>query len=262
MKLCQEFHDEDPVELRQLRNSLRMSPGDWTMISLFAFMLFFIPCLLGLLVSYYTPVVAVSCRSLTCIVYAAAQTVLLLLWIWNFTWRDQRWYDRRKSWRREDREARVERDLRNGSILSMPRRLEPDGQHPSASEKASAGLPWSRVQRFIFWPLMVISVGVATFSAIGGTMLQIMGGYRNCVCWIATSAWASPSSSMLLLSTNSADDISYASRTWLSIGGVATGFLAIVCYFGWWYQRRLRHQFTALVVDLDRYQVGGSRKRG
>ena len=168
MKLCQEFHDEDPVELRQLRNSLRMSPGDWTMISLFAFMLFFIPCLLGLLVSYYTPVVAVSCRSLTCIVYAAAQTVLLLLWIWNFTWRDQRWYDRRKSWRREDREARVERDLRNGSILSMPRRLEPDGQHPSASEKASAGLPWSRVQRFIFWPLMVIGVGVATFSAIGG----------------------------------------------------------------------------------------------
>ena len=185
MQLCHVYFEEDPREMRELRNALRMTPSDWVMLSLFAWFLLFTPCLFGFLTSYYTPTIGLACRSLTFLIYACTQSLLLLLWIWNFTWRDQRWVDRRQSWRREDQMIRDERRRRRKtlprtasdrywslSVSSLPGDIPPQQHHFSLSNAQGWSTSSQRIQEMIFWPLLVFLVGVATFSAIGGRMFR------------------------------------------------------------------------------------------
>jgi hypothetical protein len=41
-----------------------------------------------------------------------------------------------------------------------------------------------------------------------------------------------------------------SSRAWIIMGGLATAFMALTCYGGWWYQRMIRHKFIDAVQGM------------
>lgn len=318
LRLCEEFRDHDRHDfLPALKAEISMGRLDWLTVSVFAFLLFFIPCLFGFLTSFYTPQIGLSCRSLTFLMYGCAQTWLLLLWIWNLTWRDNNWRARRRGL---DVYARAGRELSHmsmaaanplpdeteGGIVPMTRAdaantehetqsiplMQAGGSSPNASTEQApnsgfgeifsslsearwfrrssnqrpssdenralsqgalqSGSGISRLGFIIFWLLMAIGFAAAVFSAIGGTMMQIIGVYRNCLCQINMNTWLHGRNEATLgISSNSAEDIQQASRYWIPMGGAASGFLGLVAYVAWWYQRRLRFRFTELVGRID-----------
>jgi hypothetical protein len=313
LRLCEEFRDHDHQGfLRKLKVEISMGLLDWLTVSVFAFLLFFIPCLFGFLTSFYTPQIGLSCRSLTFLMYGCAQTWLLLLWIWNLTWRDSNWRARRRGqdvYARADHQlshmptgeatgvaapdgASIEDEMRSSlltqaggpsptansepnacaeqaprsnfreifSSLSEARWFRRSSNRGSSSDEnralsRGALLPVSGVSRLgfiIFWLLVAIGFAAAVFSSIGGTMMQILGVYRNCLCQIDVNTWLhGRNEATLQLSTNSAEDIQQALRYWIPMGGAASAFLGLVAYVAWWYQRRLRFRFTELVGRID-----------
>jgi hypothetical protein len=265
LRLCEEFGDNDRQDfLPALKKKISMRWLDWLTVSFFAFLLFFIPCMFGFLVSFYTPQIGLSCRSLTFLMYGCAQTLLLLLWIWNFTWRDRDWRARRRA----DQEMKdassgaansgAGQASNNGFVGIFSRLSEarwfqrsPNGRLSAATLLSSSGI--SRFGCVIFWLLMAVGYAAAVFSAIGGTMMQIMGVYRNCLCQINVNTWIyGRNEANLQLSTNSAEDIEQALKYWIPMGSAASGFLGLVAYVAWWYQRRLRFRFAELVSRLDK----------
>ena len=109
--------------------------------------------------------------------------------------------------------------------------------------------PW---RSRIWYAVATITGLVSTFITIGGTMMQIMGVYRNCLCSVPISQWHNPWESFLDISSNSADDIHYARRTWTSLGSAAVTFLGVVSFIGWWYQKRLRFQMRRMIGDIGK----------
>jgi len=89
----------------------------------------------------------------------------------------------------------------------------------------------------------------SVFTAVVGTFLQILGVYRNCLCTLPISAWRSRNFSVVV-SSNSADDIKYASKFWVPTGVASIVLMIVVCYFGWWYQRYWSTQFKSAIDKL------------
>jgi hypothetical protein len=318
LRLCEEFRDHDRLYLPALKAEISMGWLDWLTVSVFAFLLFFIPCLFGFLTSFYTPQIGLSCRSMTFLMYGCAQTWLLLLWIWNLTWRDNNWRDRRRGlnvYARADQQlshmstaaanpppgeteddiesvANTEHEAQSSLLRQADGSSRTANNEPNTStEQAANGgfqkifsslseARWfrrssnqrpfsdgnralsqgallsssgiSRLGFIIFWLLMAIGFAAAVFSAIGGTMMQIIGVYRNCLCQINVNTWLhGRNEATMQISTNSTEDIQQASRYWIPMGGAAAGFLGLVAYVAWWYQRRLRFRFTELVGRID-----------
>jgi hypothetical protein len=109
---------------------------------------------------------------------------------------------------------------------------------------------WSSGWRFKalsapFWLLSLL-------SAIGGTFLQIVGVFRNCFCkttmdhWLKGLAKRNP---RINLATDT-DDARTSSNAWIVMGALATVFMAVTCYGGWWYQRMIRNKFIEAVKDM------------
>ena len=194
----QVHHDPDIALFRQ---ETRLSIGDLFQVAAFSYVLILIPFVFAFLTSYNTPMVGISCRSLTFLVYAMSQFLLILLWAWPF------------------------------------------------ASGAASGSTWNRTARCV---LALLGGLGATFAAIGGTMMQIMGVYRACLCQLPIRYWHNPSSGPSFpMGSNSAHSIANAATYWKGLGAGATGFLILVCYSGWWYQRRLRKRFSKLVRNLD-----------
>ena len=324
LRLCEEYHGHDGHDfLPALKRDISMGWLDWLTLSVFALLLFLIPCMFGFLTSYYTPQIGLACRSLTFLMYGCAQTWLLLLWIWNLTWRDSTWRARRRGLiifpsadnqtvqmstpTTESSPSKAENGVAvtikvdgvnieqgaqasqleqtgspsptaNSEPIATTEQLPKNGvqeifsrlsearwfqkspnrrlssatirRASTATLRSSSGV--SRVGFVIFWLLMAIGFATAVFSAIGGTMMQVMGVYRNCLCQINVSVWRhGRSKANLKLSTNSAEDIEQALKYWIPMGVAASLFLGLVTYVAWWYQRRLRFRFTELVGKLD-----------
>ncbi|KAH8791445.1 hypothetical protein BGZ57DRAFT_589460 [Hyaloscypha finlandica] len=109
---------------------------------------------------------------------------------------------------------------------------------------------WSSGWRFKalsapFWLLSLL-------SAIGGTFLQIVGVFRNCFCkttmdhWLKGLAKRNP---RINLATDT-DDARTSSNAWIVMGALATVFMAVTCYGGWWYQRMIRQKFIEAVKGM------------
>lgn len=88
-------------------------------------------------------------------------------------------------------------------------------------------------------------------SAIGGMTMQIIGVYRNCVCYAISSSWwdIEKVNPMINLATDTqaARD---SSVYWIWMGSVATMFMAWTTYVGWWYQKLIRRRFTDAVKEM------------
>ena len=186
-----------------------MSNGDWIFVASMAYGLILIPSLLAFLTSFYTPLVTLSCRSMTLLIYMLCQLWLMALWAWDI---ESSHFDQGTS-----------------SLIRF------------------SGRPWLRH----LWNVQVtLNVIVATFTAIGGTMMQIIGVYRNCRCYIPISRWRNPDDVMIPISTNTKDKIYYASHMWTGTGSGAIAFLGFVTFVGWWYQKRLRYQFKKIIKKM------------
>ena len=98
--------------------------------------------------------------------------------------------------------------------------------------------------------IAICAMGLSLFTAFVGTLMQIIGVYHNCLCSIPVGSWhTTRDSEMFNLPTDTAEDRD-ASKYWASCAYVAIGFMALVCYVGWWYQRYLRRRFMQRVNGL------------
>ena len=349
--------DEAHVQLDGLQETLHMKWGDLTTLIVFAISLLMIPCMFGFLVAYLTPQIGVSCRSFTVLMYATSQIGLLLLWVWDVTWRDEKWRRRRTGARvypnvmspslamqppvserifenQEAQQGLPTNDARSphiesGSTVPVARTgnqhggasesfpmvpitlttpttsihttqravtppqtassmnlVDPQGsnganaadveagpgatRHPSEagtviphglfartisflakarwSGTKHYGSALSRIGAVVYGILMALLLSLAVLSSIGGTVMQIVGVYRTCLCQINVSSWLrGRNSAFLTVSTNTSQDIRLAHDTWIPIGFVAAFFLGMIAYIAWWYQRRLRFRFALLL---------------
>jgi hypothetical protein len=88
-------------------------------------------------------------------------------------------------------------------------------------------------------------------AAVGGTTIQIVGVYHNCICYAgATSWWNINNLNPAFNLASDTQDARNSSGYWIWMGSTATVFMAVNCYIGWWYQRLTRHRFTHTVKDM------------
>ena len=206
-----------------LRDTTAIGFGDWMTVGTFAFALIAIPSTLAFLTSYYTPTIGLGCRSMTFLVYMLCQLWLILLWIWNIQ----------------------STTLRNVHEIYHPATRTPWMHDDNPMNSSPAWYPW------VWYPLVIIAIVCATFTAIGGTMMQIIGVYRTCLCMVPITVWHRPDDYILVISTNSAKDVYWAQTVWRFTGAAAVAFLGFVSFVGWWYQKRLRHLFKKIVATND-----------
>ncbi|ETS86092.1 hypothetical protein PFICI_04117 [Pestalotiopsis fici W106-1] len=90
---------------------------------------------------------------------------------------------------------------------------------------------------------------VAVFAAIGGTIMQILGVYRNCISW----SWTNKDhpDSTVGMSYITPDSVPMAG-VWKITGALAAGILGLVSALAWWHQRRLRKKFIFEAESLER----------
>lgn len=214
-----------------LTSRIKMSLGDWTMVVILAYSLILIPSTLAFLTSYYTPMVGLSCRSMTFLTYMLCQIHLTVVWAWDI---DSTYLD---EWGVPHTPV-----TRVPWILTHPRHR--NDNHPKNYIQNWKAWTW--------WPLVIISGACAIFTAIGGTTMQIMGVHHNCLCEMPISDWRrSRFDTAFTISSNSAEGIYNAKTWWKATGTSAVAFLILISYVGWWYQRRLRYQFKTLVDRID-----------
>ncbi len=92
----------------------------------------------------------------------------------------------------------------------------------------------------------------SAFTAILGTVMQLLGVFRNCRCIAPVTYWTSAGfeNFMIPISTNSPDSIYYARKYWLLTGWASISFMVVVCYVAWWYQRHWRRLFMEMIDKL------------
>ncbi|KAI9801261.1 MAG: hypothetical protein M1833_002831 [Piccolia ochrophora] len=108
-------------------------------------------------------------------------------------------------------------------------------------------------RKHVWFGCSVFCAAMALFFGIGGTLMQLIGVYRNSVCVLPTWQWISKKG-FVELSSNSELAIRLAEDTWLPVGVTGSCFLG----FGWWYNMYLRLHFDELVDAFDEESVGPS----
>ncbi|KAI9807221.1 MAG: hypothetical protein M1825_005939 [Sarcosagium campestre] len=114
-----------------------------------------------------------------------------------------------------------------------------------------------RRRELVWYVLVTFCAACAMFMGIGGTVMQIMGVYRNPLCNLPVGQWISKEG-LIVLSSNTPLAIQLAHDTWLPIGVSGASFLGFICYMGWWYNTYLRMHFGDLVASFDAEEVGPS----
>ncbi|KAH8675939.1 hypothetical protein BX600DRAFT_494355 [Xylariales sp. PMI_506] len=217
------------IHPEELRKSLGMSLANYWNTLIGTIFLLITPSLMAFLTSYNTPQKSLSCRTLTYLVYAISQICEILFWVW---------------------EARLK--VKHGANWT------------SMKTVAKAMNYWGQVFVGFF----------AVVAAVGGTFMQLLGLYRSCACkfcpsmptnllqvparyWANLRAYNGP----VVLSTNTAEDITAAEQWWTTTGIVAVVVLCIICALAWWHQRRLRRLFTIEADGLEEHFASVEMKR-
>jgi len=165
-------------DMKELRRVTTLGPLDWFLVLSLTGLLLGVPFVLAFLTAFYTPEVGLSCRSLTFTVYACLQFLQVLLWLWAYAGpppaklgesRHVLNFLRRRGWldRRGFYDPTATRWL-----LGPPTRR-------------SLGQAWSNARReplralwCALWYVLTTVFGLsAIFTALGGTLMQLMGVY-------------------------------------------------------------------------------------
>ncbi|RYP33980.1 hypothetical protein DL767_004501 [Monosporascus sp. MG133] len=180
-----------------------------------AIFILIIPWALAFSVSYLTPLIGISCRSATVLAYACCQSFLVILW----------------------------------SVDTSPKARE-------ARDNA-----WKRRQWKAFLGLWTITglyhlVGIISLCVtIAGTVMQLLGVYRNCVCkaglYYGLPTTRDRSGAIVKLSTDTQRDRDVASD-WKVLGGSGVGWLIVLCLVAGWLRVRMRQRCLDLIELVAR----------
>lgn len=81
--------------------------------------------------------------------------------------------------------------------------------------------------------------------------MQISGVYRNCVCYALAPNWYNLTGlNPPIPVANDTEAARSASGWWIWAGALATVFMGVNCYVGWWYQIFVRRSFTERVEGM------------
>ena len=97
--------------------------------------------------------------------------------------------------------------------------------------------------------LYVLAAIGSLFTSIGGTLMQILGVYRNCRCYITTFFWINTENAVVDVATDT-DGQRRSSRNWIFMGVAATSFMVFCSFLGWWYQRAIRVRYERVMDRL------------
>lgn len=194
---------------------------EYNLIGLAAILLILIPSILGLIVAYKTPQIGLSCRSVAILIYTCTQITLIIYFV-----------------------------LKSLNISYLPAERSKQIQTQTRRE-------WKNIRRWtlgdIFHQLWQLFLGltaiVAIFTSAGGTLLEIMGVYRNCLCLADVGSWLNPNSS-IRLQPDPAQVREMSQLWWAPTGWSAIGFMMAVCLAGWWYQLILRKRFERRANEI------------
>lgn len=224
-------------EMSDLKKLTRLSVLNWTVIIGLTALLLYIPFVLAFITAWFTPQIGLSCRSLTFLVYALCQTCQLALWVWAY--------------------AGSPSCYKNCSFFREAGYLERHGFYTPTDISSLRSTNWNTLWTLkslwaIIWYTLATAFGLgAIFTALGGTLMQLLGVYTSNICQIDAQYWSKDHEEILvIISSNYALEIADARMYWVSSAICATVFLAGVSFAGWWYQRRLRSLFRNLVNDL------------
>lgn len=204
-------------DLVWFKPELRLTKKEFIWIGVSAWLLIFAPTLMAFLVSYSTPRICVSCRSFTFALYLGCQTILIIA----------------------------------ATLRSRYYQLPIPNPSNRIRTKLSRLISLARDTITYFFPVLAINGSV--FTGFVGTLIQIIGVFRNCTCSTPVSSWLSPSWGEELINVaNDTQEQRQSSKYWLWTGVAAIVFMSVVCYGGWWYQRYLRSRFAEILVELTR----------
>ena len=189
------------------------------------FLLLVVPPVLGGVVAFITPPRGWGCRSVTLILYAVCEvgvTVIALVKNAVDDGKEEpwRWWSSGEGWRKD----------------------------------VKVNFRWLLTGKS-FWLISGLWWFGSLVSAIARTTMQITGVYRNCICYAGADSWwdidrVDPSIQL----ANDTQDKRDASTVWIPAGIAATGFMALNCYAGWWYQKLIRKRFTDAVKAMHDHQ--------
>ena len=216
----------DDPETVWFKQKIEIGRTGYFWIGFSAFLLILVPASLAFIVSFNTPRVCLSCRSLTFTVYTGSQLVLITIATLRSSSYQNTNSDMSDLW--EEIQANFTRAKNEGGLLGFIARV--------------IGLPGAIV-------IALAAIAFSTFTGFAGTLMQVIGVYRNCKCFISVFAWPWPQSELINFASDT-QEMRDSSKYWSGTGWAAIGFLGAVCYVGWWYQRHLRTRFLARVVEL------------
>ena len=223
------------VDMAALRETTTLSVLNWAVVIGMTILLMGVPYILAFLTGFYTPQVGLSCRSLTFTIYAITQVGQIVLWLWAY--------------------AGVPDEGGSFSFFHKGGALDRSGFFTPTDVKTfrfkKSIFCWPSIWALIWYNLATIFGFGAVFTAIGGTMMQLMGVYNSDKCDINAGWWTKPHGNLTVtISSNYALEIQDASTYWKACAITATLFLGVVSFCGWWYQRRLRGLFRLLVKGI------------
>lgn len=189
----------------------------WFLIWISAVILVAVPPAAGAVVSYATPPIGVSCRSLSFMIYAGCQVVLCTTYVFRHLWHYE---------------------------------LMSDG--PSTGVSRHRPLWIKRLLAHNFWNFLPLLF--SAFCCVGGTVMQVVGVFRNCLCYTITDKWLKLDQAYVNLASDTAEARG-STKNWITMGITATAFMVFTAYAGWWYQNFVRRRFLDAVRNLYTGQV-------
>jgi hypothetical protein len=140
-----------------------------------------------------TPPVGWGCRSLSFVIYAALQVLLMLFFI------------------------------------------------PGRPEVTAA--PWR-------WFMTAVFAIMALFTGVVTTLMQILGVYRNCFCYVNANMWFNLANAEVDVASDT-KEARMSSNGWIVMGGVATAFMGVCSFLGWWFRDNIRVVLEGVVKEID-----------
>lgn len=180
-----------------------------------------LPCVPAVVVSYSTPLMGFSCRSTTLLSYIAAQELLIILWYFH--------------------SSPQLRQAKQNAVQALDH-----GMQRTRNQLTFLGL--STVS-FLYHFMGVLSVLIT----VGGSIMQLLGVYRNCICK-AGLYWSLPTTrswvGAYVKVTDDTQDDRNAASTWLVCGGIGMAAVAIMSLLGAWHSMRIRQRCVHVIDEL------------
>lgn len=235
-------------EVGGFREKVAMGGWEWAMAGVFTFVLIALPAAAGAFVSWRTPPVGFSCRSLSFVLYMGWEIVLTPVY---FVWLEARGGEGVVAWCWEvvegwggTQESDGGMEDGNGQEVEMVG-LTVGGTEAKRPEEhvtvmaAPESKRWSLASQVWLFLAFLVVFTMAIFTSIVLTLMQIIGVYRNCFCYVTTAYWFKLNEAKVDVATDTMGQRK-SSGGWIAVGITATVFMAVCALLAWWFQRYIR----------------------